>query len=45
MQDVIGWDSAYMVKIYDDTPSEEQFGKYFGASGVKEVKQTSLEDL
>lgn len=45
VQDVIGWDSADMVKIYDDTPSEEQFEKYFGAAGIKEVKQTSLEDL
>lgn len=45
VQDVIGWDSADMVKIYDDTPSEEQFEKYFGSEGVKEVKQTSLEDL
>lgn len=45
VQDVIGWDSADMVKIYDDTPSEEQFEKYFGSDGIKEVKQTSLEDL
>ena len=45
VQDVIGWDSADMVKIYDDTPSEEQFEKYFGSKGIKEVKQTSLQDL
>lgn len=45
VQDVIGWDSADMVKIYDDTPSEEQFEKYFGSEGVKVVKQASLEDL
>lgn len=45
VQDIIGWDSADMVKIYDDTPSEEQFEKYFGSDGIKEVKQTSLEDL
>ena len=45
VQDIIGWDSADMVKIYNDTPSEEQFEKYFGAEGIKEVKQTSLENL
>ena len=45
IQDVIGWDSADMVKVYDDTPSEEQFEKYFGTNGIKEVKRTSLEDL
>lgn len=45
IQDIIGWDSADMVKIYDDTPSEEQFEKYFGADGIKNVAKTSLEDL
>lgn len=45
VQDVIGWDSADMVKIYDDTPSEQQFEKYFGADGIKKTKQTTLEDL
>lgn len=45
VQDIIGWDSADMVKIYDDTPSEEQFEKYFDSTGIKEVKQTSLEEL
>lgn len=45
VQDVIGWDSADMVKIYDDTPSEEQFEKYFGGDGIKKVTHTSLEDL
>jgi integrase len=45
VQDVIGWDSADMVKVYDDTPSEEQFEKYFGSDGIKEVKQTSLNEL
>ena len=34
-----------MVKIYDDTPSEEQFEKYFGSEGIKKVEQTSLENL
>lgn len=45
VQDVIGWDSADMVKVYDDTPSEEQFEKYFGAEGIKQVKVTTLNEL
>ena len=45
VQDIVGWESADMVKIYDDTPSEEQFEKYFGADGIKEVKQKSLDEL
>lgn len=45
IQDIIGWESADMVKIYDDTPREEQFEKYFGSEGIKKVEQTSLENL
>lgn len=45
VQDVIGWDSADMVKIYDDTPSEEQFEKYFGKNGINKVKANSLDNL
>lgn len=45
VQDIVGWESADMVKIYDDTPSEEQFEKYFGAEGIKQVKQVSLQEL
>jgi len=45
IQDIVGWDSADMVKLYDDTPSEEQFEKYFGADGIKQVQQNSLANL
>lgn len=45
VQDVIGWDSADMVKIYDDTPSEEQFERYFGSGGIKKVEQSTLNNL
>lgn len=45
IQDVQGWASSDMVRIYVDTDSEKQFEKYFGAEGIKKVKQTSLEDL
>jgi len=45
IQDIVGWDSADMVKLYDDTPSEEQFEKYFGAEGIKQVQQNSLDNL
>ena len=43
VQDVIGWDSADMVKVYDDTPTEEQFEKYFGSNNND--KQKSILDL
>lgn len=45
VQDIVGWESADMVKVYDDTPSEEQFERYFGESGIKQVANEDLLNL
>lgn len=45
IQDIIGWTSSDMVRLYDDTPSEQQFEKYFGANGIKQIQKTNLEEL
>jgi hypothetical protein len=45
IQDIIGWESTEMVRIYTDTEKEKTFDKYFGAEGIKEVRQTSLTEL
>ena len=45
IQDMIGWDSADMVKLYSDVSSDKEFEKYFGAEGIKTVEQKSLNDL
>lgn len=45
IQNIVGWESADMVALYDDSPKDAQFDKYFGAEGIRMVKQTSLEDL
>ena len=45
IQEIIGWDSAEMCKLYIDTDTDEKLGNYFGEDGIKEVKQTSLSDL
>lgn len=45
IQDLMGWDSADMVNRYDDTEKDSVFEKYFGSSGIKKVKEGSLEDL
>lgn len=45
VQTIIGWSSSDMVRLYDDRTADEQLEKFFGASGIKEVKQASLEDL
>lgn len=45
IQEVIGWDSADMVKIYKDISTDEELGKYFDENGVKENKQVGLGDI
>ena len=34
-----------MVRLYDDQTAESQFDKYFGANGIKDVKQSTLTEL
>ena len=45
IQDIIGWDSADMCRLYCDTPTDAKFEKYFGEEGIKNVKETTLSDL
>lgn len=45
IQDMIGWESADMLKIYIDTEAEKQFEKYFGANGIKKNRKVALEEL
>lgn len=45
VQTIIGWSSSDMVRLYDDRTADSQLEKYFGADGIKDVKQASLNDL
>ena len=46
VQLVVGWTSADMVRLYDDTPDDVQIGKYFEGGGIKkDIQQSSLSDL
>lgn len=45
IQDLIGWESADMCRLYCDTSSDVKFGKYFGEEGIKNVENKSLSDL
>ena len=45
IQEIIGWNTADMVKIYKDISTDEEIGKYFDENGVKEVKKVGLSDL
>ena len=45
IQDMIGWASGDMFKLYDDRSKDETFNKYFGADGIKGVAKASLIEL
>jgi integrase len=45
VREYFGWNDVLMLSIYNDQNAVEDFGKYFGADGIKQVEQTSLSDL
>lgn len=45
IQEIIGWSSADMVRVYKDLTTEEQLEKYFDKDGIKAVQTTTLSDL
>lgn len=42
---LIGWESNDMVTLYKDVSIDEEFGKYFGEDGIKQVEQKSITDF
>lgn len=45
IQDIIGWSSADMLRIYTDIPVDEQLGKYFDENGIKGAQTTHISEL
>lgn len=45
IQDIIGWSSADMLRLYTDIPVDEQIGRYFDENGIKSTEKTSLTDI
>ena len=45
IQEIIGWTSADMVRIYKDLTTEEQLEQYFDENGIKNTQPTKLSDL
>lgn len=46
IQDIVGWESADMVRIYKDISAEEQISQYFDENGeIRSDAQKSLADL
>lgn len=45
IQEIVGWESADMCRIYNDMDATSKLSKYFGKDGIKQVEQKSLSDL
>jgi len=45
IQEIIGWTSSDMVRIYKDLTTEEQLDQYFDENGIKAAQPTKLSDL
>ena len=45
IQDIIGWSSADMLRLYTDIPVDEQLGKYFDENGIKANQSTSITNI
>jgi len=45
IQDIVGWDSADMCRLYCDTPTDAKLEKYFGEEGIKSIEQNTLSNL
>lgn len=45
IQDIVGWDSAEMCRLYNDTSADDNIGKYFDENGIKQVEQGSIQNL
>ena len=42
VQEIISWDSADMVNLYDDRDADETLSKYFDENGIKQIEPGSL---
>lgn len=45
IQDIIGWDSADMCRLYCDTEADAKFAKYFNEDGIKNIETKDLSEL
>lgn len=45
VQNICGWSSSDMIRIYDDRSNDSQLEKYFGADGIKHIDRKSLNEL
>lgn len=45
VQEIVGWESADMVNLYDDRDADETLAKYFDENGIKQVETKNIGDI
>lgn len=45
VQEIVGWESADMVSLYDDRDADETLSKYFDENGIKNIETTTLSTI
>lgn len=45
VQEIINWNTADMVRLYDDRDGDDMLSEYFDENGIKQIDQKSLSDL
>ena len=45
IQEIVGWDSADMCNLYNDTSTDETLAQYFDENGIKDIKPLNISDM
>lgn len=45
VQEIVGWDSADMVNLYDDRDTDDMLSQYFDEGGIKNIESKSLSEM
>lgn len=45
IKDIIGWSSTALIDVYNDSEVDDELGKYFDASGIKETEKKVISDI
>lgn len=45
VQEIVGWESADMVNLYDDRDADETLAKYFDENGIKQIEPKGIGDM
>ena len=45
VQEIMGWDSADMVNLYNDASTDDMLAMYFDENGIKEIEKKDIGDI